>query len=490
MGGVILDGIMDNYQWILINLLWINILLGVILVFFERRNPTSTWLWLMVLTFLPGIGFILYLFLGQDLSKKKMFKIKELEDECFRSIALEQKEAIQNNDFYFKDPNYQRYEDIVKMFLMNSESYFTQDNRVDLFFTGEEKFQALLESINRAEEYIHMQYYIFKSDGIGMKVLEALTKKAKEGVEVKLLVDGMGGRNLSRRALKALKEAGGDVAIFFPPFVPFFTVRINYRNHRKICIIDGKEAYVGGFNIGDEYLGRSKKFGHWQDTHIRIRGSAVSSLQWRFYLDWRFASKNELKACKSYLPAVESSDSVGIQVVSSGPDSRWPSIKDGYLKMITNARDKVYIMTPYFIPDDSILEALRVAGLSGVDVRVMIPNKPDHIFVYWASLSYIGELLPAGVRFYTYDKGFLHSKVILSDDFISSVGTANLDIRSFQLNFEVNAFIYDEAINLKLTERFIKDLEDCTEITEEIYQNRSNIVKIKESISRLLSPIL
>ena len=485
-----MDVLIENYQIIFSNLLWLNIILGIILVFFERRNPTTTWLWLMVLTFLPGIGFILYLFLGQDLSKQKMFKVKEIDDDCFRDIAVEQKEAIQNNEYYHKDPNFSRYEDLVKMFLMNSEAFFTQDNDVELYFSGQDKFDALLDSIKRAENYIHIQYYIFKSDGIGTKILDALTEKAKEGVEVKLLVDGMGGRNLSKKYLRPLKEAGGEVAIFFPAISPFLSIRINYRNHRKICIFDGKEAYVGGLNVGDEYLGKSKKFGYWQDTHIKVKGSAVSSLQWRFHLDWRFATKQKLDICQSFLIDAESSSNVGMQIVTSGPDSRWPNIKDGYLKMITNARDKVYIMTPYFIPDDSILEALRVAGLSGVDVRVMIPNKPDHIFVYWASLSYIGELLPAGVKFYTYEKGFLHSKVIVSDDFISSVGTANLDIRSFQLNFEVNAFMYDESINLKLTERFINDLSDCKEITEEIYYNRLKFVKLKESISRLLSPIL
>lgn len=484
-----MDTLIQNYQIIFGNLLWINIILGIILVFFERRNPTTTWLWLMVLTFLPGIGFILYLFLGQDYSKKRMFKIKEIDDECFRDMAIEQKEAIQNNEYHHKDPNFSNYEDLVKMFLMNSEAFFTQDNDVELYFDGKDKFEELLDSIKRAENYIYIQYYIFKNDEIGRRILQALTEKAKEGVEVKLLVDGMGGRNLSKKAVRPLKEAGGQVSIFFPAFVPFISIRINYRNHRKICIFDGKEAYLGGFNVGDEYLGKSKKFGYWQDTHMKVKGSAVSSLQWRFHLDWRFASKEDINVCQSLLTDGGSSD-IGMQIVTSGPDSKWPNIKDGYLKMISNARDKVYIMTPYFIPDDSILEALRVAGLSGVDVRVMIPNKPDHIFVYWASLSYIGELLPAGVKFYTYEKGFLHSKVFIADDFVSSVGTANLDIRSFELNFEVNAFIYDEGINLKLTERFMDDLSDCKEITDEIYNNRSNIVKIKESISRLLSPIL
>jgi cardiolipin synthase len=300
----------------------------------------------------------------------------------------------------------------------------------------------------------------------------------------------MGGRWLKKDTKKRITDAGGKVSVFLPPFVPFISVRINYRNHRKICIIDGREAYVGGFNIGNEYLGLSKKFGNWRDTHIRIQGSAVSSLQWRFYLDWKFASGEDLKICQSYLHEELEQSNVGIQIVSSGPDSKWPNIKDGYMKMISNAREKIYIETPYFIPDDSILEALRIAGLSGLDVRVMVPNKPDHLFVYWASLSYIGELLEAGVKFYHYGDGFLHSKVIIVDDFISTVGTANLDIRSFMLNFEVNAFIYDEEVNRKLSQKFVSDIDLCRQITLEDYNKRSKVVKIKESISRLLSPIL
>lgn len=287
-----------------------------------------------------------------------------------------------------------------------------------------------------------------------------------------------------------MEAAGIDLAVFFPPFVPFISVRINYRNHRKLCVIDGREGYVGGFNVGDEYLGRYKKFGHWRDTHIKIVGSAVNSLQWRFFLDWKFASNSEIETKQSYLHEKNSEEKVGIQIVSSGPDSKWPSVKDGYMKMISDAREKLYIESPYFIPDDSMLEALRLASLSGVDVRVMLPNKPDHIFVYWAGMSYVGDLLKAGVRFYTYEEGFLHSKVFISDDYVSSVGTANLDIRSFQLNFEVNAFMYDKEINRQLTENFIKDLEYCEEITPEKYEKRSIIIKIKESFSRLLSPIL
>ena len=481
----------DGFLWVYNNILWINILLAIVLVFFERRNPTTTWLWLMVLTFLPGIGFILYLFLGQDLSKIRMFNVKRTEDYCFKDLVTDQEEEIQNEVYKYKDPNYIKYEDLIKMHLMSSDSYFSQDNNVEIYFEGNEKFKAMLESISKAKIYIHIEYYIFKSDNLGKTVIDALCKKAEEGVEVKVLYDGMGGRKLARRYINKLKESGAEVAVFFPPFVPLISLRINYRNHRKICIIDGRESYIGGLNIGDEYLGMSKKFGYWRDTHLKIVGSAISSLQWRFLLDWRFATKEkDINMCQSYLIDEEDMGNTGIQIVSSGPDSKWPSIKDGYLKMISNAKEKVFIETPYFIPDDSILEALRLAGLSGLDVRVMIPCKPDHIFVYLESMSYIGELLQAGIRFYTYEKGFLHSKVILMDDFVSSVGTANLDIRSFELNFEVNAFIYDEVVNLKLTDKFLNDLQYCKEITLEDYNERSGIVKIKESFSRLLSPIL
>lgn len=481
---------LENYLWLLGNLVWLNILFGIVIVFFERRNPKSTWLWIMVLALLPGLGFILYLFLGQDLSKKKIFKNRIEDDGCIRDMAVIQKNKIAKDSFFYDDPNFHEYEDLIMMHLKSNDAFFSQDNSVDIFFAGEDKFEALLDSINMAERYIHMQYYIFKNDELGEKVMDALAKKAKEGVEVKLLVDGMGGRTLNKRIKDKLINAGGKFAIFLPPFVPFISIRINYRNHRKICIVDGREAYVGGFNIGNEYLGLSKKFGNWRDTHLKIKGSAISSLQWRFYLDWKFATGEDIKLCQSYLHEESPNSNVGIQIVSSGPDSKWPNIKDGYMKMISNARHKIYIETPYFIPDDSILEALRIAGLSGLDVRVMLPNKPDHPFVYWASLSYIGELLEAGVKFYHYGNGFLHSKVIIVDDFISTVGTANLDIRSFTLNFEVNAFIYDDIVNLKLTEKFIADIDLCREITLEDYNKRSNIVKIKESISRLLSPVL
>lgn len=480
----------ENYLIVTSSLLWINIILAFLLIIFERKNPTSTLLWIMVLTFIPVLGFVLYLFIGQDLSRQKIFKVKKEEDNYFKNLAKQQKRKINSGDFEFKNFRAYKYEDLIKMQLMNSESYYTDDNSVELIFSGEKKFKSLIDSINQAKEYVHIQYYIFKNDGIGSQVIEALKNKAKEGVPVRLLLDGMGGRKIRSKTRREIEDAGVKLAVFFPPFLPWVNIRINYRNHRKICIIDGREAYMGGFNIGDEYIGKSKKFGNWRDTHIKISGSAISSLQWRFFLDWRFAAKEEIKASRSYLHQKKEEKDVGMQIVSSGPDSKWPSIKDGYMKMISDASDKLYIETPYFIPDESIFEALRIACLSGVDVRVMIPNKPDHPFVYWASMSYIGELLQAGAKVYTYENGFLHSKVVIADKFLSSVGTANLDIRSFRLNFEVNAFIYDKDTNSKLTERFLDDLDICKEITLEEYEKRSAYIKLKESVSRLLSPML
>lgn len=477
-------------MWLLRNIIWINIIFAALLIFFERRNPTSTWLWLMVLTFIPGFGFLLYLFLGQDLSKVKMFKNKQEYDYRLTDKFISEEDMIRDNKRY-KRQDFLKYIDLIKMHIKSSEAFFTQDNEIDVYFNGHDKFKALLNSIENAQEYVYLQYYIIKSDELSMKVINALCKKAEEGLDVKLLYDGMGGRKVKKHVLKQMKDSGVKVAVFFPPFAAKMTLRINYRNHRKMAIIDGKEAYIGGYNIGDEYIGLSKKFGYWRDTHLKIEGSAVSSIQWRFDLDWRFASGQEEGLNRaSRIVDREENGSSGVQIVSSGPDSTWPSVKDGYLKMISDAKDKLYIETPYFIPDDSILEALRLAGLAGLDVRVMIPCKPDHPFVYWASLSYIGELLKAGVKFYTYERGFLHSKVVIMDDFVSSVGTANLDIRSFQLNFEVNAFVYDSELNRKLTNNFIDDLKYCKEITKEDYRNRSNWVKLKESFSRLLSPIL
>lgn len=470
-------------------LTYLNLIFALLIIFFERRNPSATWAWLMVLILIPGIGFILYLLLGQNLSTIKMFNLKTEEDR-FHTELLLQGRQLSEDTLEFHDKEMINYKDMMYMHLINSQSVFTQDNSIDIYTNGHDKFKELFHSIENAEDHIHMVYYIIKNDKLGNRLIETLTKKASEGVEVRFLYDGMGGIRLPRNFFSKLKTAGGKVACFFPSLLPLINIRVNYRNHRKIAVIDGKEAFLGGLNIGDEYLGENKRFGYWRDTHLKIVGSAINSLQQRFLLDWRYASNEKIPFDKKYFPLLQFQGESGIQIVSSGPDSEWEQIKNGFVKMISSAKKSIYIQTPYFIPDESILESLKIASLSGVDVRIMIPNKPDHLFVYWASLSYIGELLKSGVKSYKYDRGFVHSKTIVVDGKISSVGTANMDVRSFKLNFEVNAFIYDSNISKRLKSIFEEDMVFCTEITHELYYSRSIIIKFKESISRLLSPVL
>ena len=361
---------------------------------------------------------------------------------------------------------------------------------MEIFTDGNAKFNDLIECILNARAFIHIQYYIFRNDELSKKICDALCKKISEGVEVRVLYDGMGCIRVKKKFWRQLISCGVKVAEFFPPFVPYINLRLNFRNHRKVVVIDGYIGYVGGFNVGKEYIGEDKKFGYWRDTHIKIIGSAVDSLQMRFLLDWNYASKENLIKYEKYFPNKVLAGNNGIQIVSSGPDSKRQNVRNNYLKMIMMAKKNIYIQTPYFIPDDAIIEALKIAALSGVDVRVMIPSKPDHMFVYWASMSYVGELIYAGAKCYKYNNGFLHSKVITIDGMVSSVGTANMDIRSFRLNFEVNAFIYNEETTKKLEENFTKDIHKSIEITRYLYSQRSFYIKMKESISRLLSPVL
>lgn len=466
-------------------LLVINAIFAVVIVFFERKSPTATLAWLMVLFLLPGIGFILYLFLGQNFTRKKMFSLKEQEDKRLMKLFEEQKAALISTDLQYPDPAKRPYRNMVRMLLTGNRAFITLDNEAAIYTRGEDKFEALLSAIADAQHHIHMEYFILNNDDLGRKVVDALARKAREGVEVRLLVDAMGTRwgvGL-KKVFAELTDAGGRIAEFFPSLY-----RVNYRNHRKIAVIDGRVGFIGGFNIGDEYLGKGP-LGNWRDEALKLTGSGVSTLQLRFMLDWNYASGEGLGFDPAYYPRPEQTGDVRIQIVSGGPDTRWNPVKEGYIKLINNALESVYIQTPYFVPGDSVFDAMRMAALSGVDVRLMLPCKPDHPFIYWASLSFAGDLLEAGVRVYTYDDGFIHAKTIVVDGVAGSVGSANWDARSFELNFESNAFFYDEALGAEMKAIFEHDLAVCTEITRERYAQRPAWMKIKEGVSRLFSPL-
>jgi cardiolipin synthase len=450
---------------------------------------------LLVLYFIPILGFFLYLIICQDFHKSKMFRVKEIEDSLNEPVQYQSK---QMHKLLEKESNLdtdERYFLNMALYNLNATgAVFTGNNDIQIFTDGQDKFSNLIEEMKHATKYIHFEYYIIRNDALFQEIMQVLKQKAKEGVEVRILYDAMGCRMMPKRVMKELKAAGIEVAVFFPALLGWFHLRMNYRNHRKIVVIDGKVGYVGGFNVGEEYLSKDKYFGHWRDTHLKLWGPSVIGLQIRFALDWNFASKKNLFTDKKYfeeLIDVKHSDSnKGIQIIASGPDSSIPAIRDTYLQLIHSARDHIYIQTPYFIPDEAILSALKIAASSGVDVKLMIPCKPDHPFVYWATYSYAGELVQAGGKCYTYEDGFLHAKGICCDSLVCSYGTANMDIRSFKLNFEVNAVIYDEDTTVEMENIFKDDLAHCKELREEDYNNRNMMIRFKEQVSRLLSPLL
>ena len=473
------------------HLIFINILLSVVIVFFERRDPKTVWTWLLVLYFIPILGIFLYLVIGQNFHKRKMFRTKEIEDAMYSAIG-KQAETIIRNEFAPSDPRLRKFSDVVLMNLEAADAVYTADNEIEIFTDGREKFDALCEEIRKAKEFIHIQYYIIRNDELWLSIEKLLAEKVREGVEVRLLYDSMGCRKMRKKDWKRIRAEGIQVGEFFPALLGRLQLRMNYRNHRKIVVIDGKTAFVGGFNIGREYLGLDPKFGYWRDTHLRIRGSAVLSLNIRFVLDWNYTTKQNLFMADRYFAQTEQvkPGEEAVQIISSGPDSKWQNIRNVYLKMIGKARKSIYIQTPYFIPDESVMDAICIAAMSGVDVRVMIPCKPDHPFVYWATYSYIGDLLEAGAKCYTYDNGFLHAKGMVVDGLVSCYRTANMDIRSFKLNFEVNAVIYSSRVAKRMESIFEEDLKRCTRVTRYLYGRRSFLVRFKEQFSRLFSPLL
>lgn len=508
---LIWNGIGTVWSWMMGHVFYVNLLLSMVVIFFQRKDPKTVWTWLLALNFIPVFGILFYLLFGQDLKKSRMFRVKEVGDRLQMPVKS-QEEILRSYDMPEEemDPLSRDFKSLILYNLETSGSVLTVNNQVKVFTDGEAKFEALRQALRNARDFIHIQYYIIKKDEVFDSIVSILVEKVKEGVEVRILCDGMGGRFMPDRRWEQMRAAGIRVGVFFPPFLGWLNLRVNYRNHRKIVVIDGWVGFVGGFNIGKEYISRDPRFGYWRDTHLKICGEAAISLQIRFALDWNYATGENLFKDMRYfgeearwgeeqisketsLPLGEEeggSEMVCMQIITSGPDTREPHIRNNYLEMFHKAKRSIYIQTPYFIPDDAIFSALKIAALSGVDVRLMIPCKPDHPFVYWATCSYAGELLDYGARVYIYENGFLHSKGIMVDGRVSCYGTANMDIRSFELNFEVNAAIYDEDVTEQLEEAFRKDLFHCRELTQEEYKNRTLWRRVKEQCSRLLSPLL
>ncbi|HJK46686.1 MAG TPA: cardiolipin synthase [Methanocorpusculum sp.] len=496
MFDILLTLITEGVAWFLVLLvLLVDIGACITLLFLERRNPQVVAGWLLLLIFLPIVGFVVYLFFGRHLYGEHIFSKKTAADESIAEIAGDQYQKILEKNMPLP-PEIERFDSTMALLLNQDNAAYSDNNAVDVYVHGEDKFAAFKEAIRSAQHHIHMEYYILRGDELGREIVDLLAERAAAGVEVRALFDAVGVQKVKREFFANLRAAGGEVAIFFPLKIPFLNTRINFRNHRKILVVDGKTGFVGGFNIGDEYLGKGP-LGYWRDTHLQFHGVSVAGLQTRFIMDWNYAAPKSpvvVRDNSPYYPAETLSfphGSSGVQIASSGPDSAGRAIYAGFVSLIGHARKSIYIHSPYFIPDETIFTSLLMAIRSGIDVRIVIPCKPDHPFVYWASYSYLGDLIRAGAKGYTYDNGFIHSKTAVIDGVACAIGTANWDIRSFKLNFETDAFVYDETFGRKMDELMRKEMEEkCTLVTVEMYNNRPKWIKFKEGICRLVSPLL
>lgn len=473
----------------------LNLLCVLLVVFVERKKPQSTVAWVLVMLFLPGLGAVIYFFLGRTYtvgSAVKYFKDTTL----YRSYAGNVEQQMRVSEEYrlhSENGDLARCAELINLLLKKTGSVLTPQNEVTLLPSAQEKYERLFADLEQAKETINIEYFIIKDDLVGRKFVELLAKKAGEGVEVRLLYDGFGSILRTRRWMfDPIRKAGGQVRKFYRYRI-LSLINLNHRDHRKIVVIDGKISYVGGINLGEEYLGRHRRITPWRDTHLRIVGGASAMLQFRFLSDWWLSTREEIdledKTIQDkFFPAFEGGGEVGVQIVSSGPDVVDEDIKIGYLKMINMAKERILIQTPYFIPDETILQGLKMAADSGVDVRVMVPAVPDKKFVYHITMSFVKELQEAGIKVYAYH-GFLHAKSIVVDDLMASVGTTNFDVRSFALNFEVNTFLYDYGFVSQCAGQFYQDMRDCHEMTQQTFDERSLFERMLQSVCRMLAPL-
>lgn len=474
-----------EWIYILITVAYFCTVMSIIwVVISENRNPVRSLAWITVLLMAPVIGIVLYMFFGRSL------KSKILSNQRRRRITAQELKAymVDVDRLGFTENTQQS----IRLAHTMCQAYYFSGNKVDIFTNGKEKFEALRADLLAAKNYINMQYYIFEDDTIGNEIRDILIAKARQGVKVRVIYDGVGSFNVSKSFIKPMLDAGVEAYPFMRITFPKFAQRVNWRNHRKIMVIDGKYGYIGGMNIADRYIdGCNWGTKHvWRDTHLRISGPAVKAFQHSFALDWSFMKKVILTDPIATDCDNEADADAGMQLVTSGPMSEWNNIALMMLNAISNAKHCIYLQTPYFLPTESLLKALQTAALSGVDVRIMIPRESDSAMLRLASYSYINECLKARIKFFLYDAGMLHAKTLVIDNEISSVGSTNFDFRSFEHNFEGNVFIYDTAANKRLKEIFIDDLKECTPCDHKTWSRRPKSRRMLESLTRLLSPVL
>ncbi len=494
----------NTWQIISLVLYIMNMVLAVYIsttLILRKQDPVKTLSWVAVIMLLPYFGIICYIAFGQNYRKHRLYGKKGYADFKLRKESgRKQIEALTNNPNLLPQ-ELVPFKRLIYQNLKNSHTVVDVNDSIDFFFTGRDALDAMFNEIAHAKHHIHLQSYIIEDDETGRKFRELLINKAKEGVEVKLIYDGVGSLKLKNSFIEPMKEAGIETLVFSPVTFVLPLSKINYRNHRKILVIDGKTGFLGGVNIANRYYTNTSE-GGWHDTHIRIKGESVFTLQACFLMDRHFIKSRNIRRRfrfkKRYYPPLDIKERregieeshIYSQIISSGPDSSWASIMQCFFSAITTAQKHIYIVTPYFTPCESILNAIKIAALGGVDVKIMLPEQSDTKLTHWSTRSYISELLDAGVKIGLFKKGFNHSKVVSIDGLASIVGSANMDVRSFEHNFEIMGVIYNKDCAEIIENQFIKDFKSCTQIELHKWIHRSKKDKIRESFARLCTPLL
>nr|WP_205504310.1 cardiolipin synthase [Rufibacter sp. SYSU D00308] len=486
---------LKSIDWLLIwNTLYLVVLVAVCLrIIYDTGSTSKTLAYLLLAIFVPVGGIIIYFSFGINYKKRRIYTKKLVEDEIFLQRLEERVHASTEETLATSSPTVQNYRELIKLLLNDGLSPLTSGNRVKLLLNGEQKFPEVLQALQSARHHIHIEYYIIDNDHIGNQIKEVLIQKAREGVKVRLIYDDYGSRSIRRKYVQELRAAGVEACPFHKVYFWLLANRLNYRNHRKIIIVDAQTAFVGGINVADRYINKPEDRTrlYWRDTHLRIDGPGIYYLQYIFFCDWNFSSGQQLHPHRGYfLSRKRYAENSLVQMAASGPDSPMPTILFSLLQAIYLAQKEVLITTPYFIPGEGILQALTVAALGGVKVKLLVPGISDSALVNAAAWSYYDDMLHAGVEIYLYQKGFIHSKTVVIDGTISMVGTANMDNRSFELNFEVNAVVYDEAISQQLRDTFYQDLAHAQKIDPEAWRKRPHLKQFFEKLARLLSPLL
>ena len=462
----------------------------------RRQDPVRTLTWVVVLILLPYVGLLLYFFFGMHYRKRRLYKVKGDAEYRFRKeVSHLQREFIKENPHVLGE--LEPYKRLIFQNLRNSYTPVEQNSSIEFYFTGREALDAMYAAIEAAQCHIHLQSYIFLDDKTGTRFAELLMKKAQEGIEVRVIYDGLGSISLKKEFVEKMEAAGVEMLCFAKINLPVLKSNLNYRNHRKILVVDGKTGFLGGVNIADRYY-YGNELGIWHDTHMKIIGEGVISLQTSFLLDRYFILNRKLKKKKKYFPHLQikaregehSEKHIGTQTLVCGPDSNWASIMQCFFSAVTMARKHIYIVSPYFTPNESVLNAIKIAALGNIDVRIMLPEKSDTKLAHYSTMSYISELLEAGVKIYLFKKGFNHSKVVSIDGELCIVGSANMDMRSFEHNFEILSVIYDRDCTQVIEKQFMEDARACAQVSRGKWAKRGKREKIAESVARLCTPLL